>query len=103
ALALAQLATIIVSLLALMIALGWDWPRRVGVRLPSLWHLFLTVLTVPAMVLLANLVYLAAKQFLPGISDLGLPGMEEMVKVFGTWPLPLAVLIVGFGPALGEE
>jgi membrane protease YdiL (CAAX protease family) len=102
-LALAQIITILVSVVALMLMLGWHWPRRVGLRLPSVWHLVLTFLIVPALILLANGAYALARRFLPGISDLGLPGMEEMVRVFGTWPWVLAVLIIGLGPGIGEE
>src|SRR5262249_41530189 len=58
---------------------------------------------VPALILLANGAYAIARRYLPGISDLGLPGMEEMVRVFGTWPWYLAVLIIGLGPGIGEE
>src|SRR5262249_19053252 len=101
--ALAQVMTILVSGLALLLMLGWRWPRRVGLRLPSAWHLLLTVLLVPALILLANGAYAIARRYLPGISDLGLPGMEEMVRVFGTWPWYLAVLIIGLGPGIGEE
>jgi membrane protease YdiL (CAAX protease family) len=101
--ALAQVMTILVSILGLVLMLGWQWPRRVGLRPPSFWHLVLTLLIVPALILLANGAYAIARRFLPGISDLGLPGMEDMVRVFGTWPWALAVLIIGLGPGIGEE
>jgi membrane protease YdiL (CAAX protease family) len=103
ALALAQVVTILFSILALLFMLGIHWPRRIGLRLPSAWHFLLTLLMVPAVVLLANAAYAIARRYLPGISDLGLPGMEDMVKTFGTWPWYLAVLIIGLGPGLGEE
>jgi membrane protease YdiL (CAAX protease family) len=101
--ALAQVMTILVSIFALLLMLGWRWPRRVGLRRPSAWHLALTLLIVPALILLANGAYALARKYLPGISDLGLPGMEEMVRIFGTWPWALAVLIIGVGPGIGEE
>ena len=45
---------------------------------------------------LQNLVFALTKQFLPSLSDLlglPMPGMEQMVKLFGTWPWWLAVLV----------
>src|SRR5262249_4987012 len=60
----------------------------------------------PAIVVLANGVYALARRCLPGLADLlgvPLPGMEEMVKEFGTWPVALSVLLIGAGPGLSEE
>jgi membrane protease YdiL (CAAX protease family) len=110
---MAQVMVILVSVLALTLMLGRHWPRRVGVKLPSAWHFFLTLLIVPALVLLANAAYALAEKYLPSFSDIlrkAVPGypdqgadMKEMVKTFGTWPWYAAVLIIGLGPGIGEE
>jgi membrane protease YdiL (CAAX protease family) len=96
------------SWLALRLMVGRDWPRRVALRRPSLAHTGLALLSVPAFVLLANLAYEVLRKIVhvPSLSELlGNKGhsMEEMVKLFGTWPWPLAVLLIGVGPGLSEE
>ncbi len=96
-------------LVFLRLLLGPDWLRRLAVRLPAWWHLLLTVLFIPAIILLANGVFSVAKHFLPNMGELlhlpkdAMGGMEQMVKLFGTWPWWLAVLVVGLGPAVSEE
>jgi len=90
--------------LILFLVVGRDWPRQIGLkRLPTLSHLLFVLAAFPAMVLLANIVYAISKLFLPSLSQLGIPGMEEMVKVFSQWPWPFAVLVIGLGPGIGEE
>lgn len=107
ALILGHVAAIGSGLLFLRFLLGPDWLQRLAVRLPSLWHLLLTLLLVPALVILATGVFGVAKEFLPNLGELlgmkQLGGMEKMVQEFGTWPAWLAVSVVGLGPALGEE
>jgi membrane protease YdiL (CAAX protease family) len=103
ALLAAQVCGVAFSVLALRLVAGRDWTRQVALRRPGLAHVVLTVLAFPALAVLANGVYELTRLFLPGLSDLGLPGMEKMVKEFGTWPVALAVLIVGAGPGLSEE
>jgi membrane protease YdiL (CAAX protease family) len=101
-----HIAAVTLGVILLRFILGPDWLRRMAVRLPSLWHLLLTLLLVPALYLLANLVFALTKLFLPSLGDLlgmPMPGMEQMVKLFGTWPWWLAVLVVGLGPAISEE
>jgi membrane protease YdiL (CAAX protease family) len=101
----AELAVVGVSWLVLRLVVGRDWPRRVALRRPGLTHLVLVLIGFPAMVLLANGAYEVLRKVLhvPSISDLGLPGMEEMVKQFATWPAAFAVLVIGLGPGIGEE
>jgi len=107
AMILAQVLSIAFSLLVLRLVIGPDWAREVALRAPSIEHVLLTLLMFPAVVLLANGSYALLKEVLPSLSDLlgikGMPGMEDMVREFGAWPLPVAILIVGVGPGLGEE
>jgi membrane protease YdiL (CAAX protease family) len=101
-----HIAAVFWVVLLLRVILGPDWLRRLAMRLPSLWHVLLTLFLIPALILLANGVFALAKHFLPSLGELlgaPLPGMEQMVKLFGTWPWWLAVLVVGVGPALSEE
>jgi membrane protease YdiL (CAAX protease family) len=100
---MAQVLGIGFSVLALRVVAGRDWPRQVALRRPAAGHMLLTVLAFPALWILANGVYELTRRLLPGLSDLGLPGMEKMVQEFGTWPVGLAVLIIGAGPGLSEE
>jgi uncharacterized protein len=102
-----HIAAIALVLFFLRFLLGPDWLRRLAVRLPGLWHLLLTLLLVPALLLLANALFAVAKEYLPSFGDLlglkDIPGMEEMVQIFGAWPWWLGVLVVGLGPAVSEE
>jgi membrane protease YdiL (CAAX protease family) len=94
-----------VSLLVIRLVVGRDWPRQLALRLPGLPHTLMALAAFPALVLTANGFYAFLRQVvhLPSISDMGVPGMEEMVKVFNGWPLPVAVLLIGMGPGIGEE
>lgn len=103
AMLVAELLVIGVSWLAIRLVSGKDWPRIMALRLPSLTQLVLVVLALPGLVFLGNGAYELTRYFLPGMQDLGLTGMEEMVKVFGTWPMAFAVLVIGVGPGIGEE
>jgi membrane protease YdiL (CAAX protease family) len=105
--ALSQIASISFSLLVLRLIVGPNWTREIALRKPSWTHFTLTLLLFPAVVILANGIYALMKELLPSLADLsgveGMPGMEEMVKQFGEWPLPLAILMIGVGPGVGEE
>jgi membrane protease YdiL (CAAX protease family) len=103
ALAAAQVAGIIFSLIALRLVAGRDWYRQVALARPGLAHFFLVLIGFPALPILASGAYLVAKRFLPGMESLGLPGMEQAVSQFREWPWVLSVLIVGVGPGLAEE
>lgn len=94
-----------VSWLVIRLVVGRQWPRILAVRRPGVAHLVLVLLGFPAMVLLANGAFEVLRNVLhvPSVSDLGLPGMEEMTKVFNQWPSAFAVLVIGLGPGIGEE
>jgi membrane protease YdiL (CAAX protease family) len=101
----AEVLVIGVSWLVIRLIVGREWPRRLALRLPSVTHVVLVLLAVPAMVLVADGGYYLIRHVLhvPSISDFGVPGMEKMVTVFNSWPAGLAVLIIGIGPGIGEE
>jgi membrane protease YdiL (CAAX protease family) len=100
-----ELLVIGVSLLVIRLVVGRDWPRQLAVRRPSAAHTFLAVASLPALLILGNVAYDILRNVLhmPSISDLGIGGMEEMVRVFSRWPWPFAVLVIGAGPGIGEE
>jgi membrane protease YdiL (CAAX protease family) len=94
-----------ISLLVIRLVVGRDWPRQLALRAPSLVHTLIALAAFPGLVLAGNGSYdLLRNVFhLKSLSDLGVPGMEEMVKVFNQWDLSLAVLLIGVGPGIGEE
>lgn len=102
-----QLLVIGFSLLVIRLAVGRDWPRQLAVRRPSVTHLFLVLVAVLPLSFLADGSYSVFKHLFGLLFDLrripGIEAMEDMVGVFSIWPWPLAVLIVGFGPGIGEE
>jgi membrane protease YdiL (CAAX protease family) len=93
------------SWLALRLLVGRDWPRQCALRRPGLAHLLLVLASLPALMLFANFTYQVLRILLrvPRMDDAGLPGMEKMAELFGTWPWPFAVLVIGVGPGIGEE
>jgi membrane protease YdiL (CAAX protease family) len=96
---------IFVSWFAIRLVVGRDWKRQLAVRRLAWQHLALILLAFPAMSLFSDAAYSFLRQVLhvPSISDVGLPGMKEMEKMFSDWPAVFAVLVIGFGPGLGEE
>jgi membrane protease YdiL (CAAX protease family) len=91
--------------LANRLVVGRDWTRQLALRRPGLAHVVLVLMGFPALVLLANVSYEIIRHVvrLPSVSDLGVPGMEQMVGLFSGWPWPFAVLVIGLGPGIGEE
>lgn len=107
------------SLLCLRLIAGRAWMSQVALRPPSATHALLVVLVVPAFILLGN----GAYQFLRHVAEVPtmtelmrplLPGgtghspspgfdMEELERLFGSWPLPLAVFLIGVMPGISEE
>lgn len=97
-LAIAQLFTVIVSVTVLRFAAGKDWPRRIALRLPAWQHVVLTLALFPSLVFLGEGVDRLVRPYLPEIIH-----MENAIVSFSNWPWWLGVLIIGVGPALGEE
>jgi uncharacterized protein len=100
-----QLVAIAFSLLVIRLVVGRDWTRQLALRPPALPHLLLAIAAAPGLVVGGDAVYYFLRKIalVPSISDAGVPGMEEMSKIFGQWPLPLAILAIGVGPGLSEE
>jgi membrane protease YdiL (CAAX protease family) len=103
--AITELLVVGVSWLVIRLAVGRDWKRRLALRAPALGHLLLALAAFPALVLLGNGSYEVIRNVIrvPSITNLGLPGMEQMVGMFSHWPWPFAVLVIGLGPGIGEE
>jgi membrane protease YdiL (CAAX protease family) len=99
-----EILVIGVSWLALRIFNGRDWKRKVALTPPALSHVALALAGLPALIILANVSYDLIKQVIPSMDKMvGMPGMEQMVGMFSTWPWPFAVLVIGIGPGIGEE
>jgi len=97
-LAIAQILTVIVGVTVLRFAAGKDWPRRIALRLPAWQHILLTLALFPSLVFLGEGVDRFVCPYLPVIIP-----MENAIVSFSNWPWWLGVLIIGVGPALGEE
>lgn len=103
ALAFTQVLVITFSLLVLWFVLGRDWRRKVALRWPG-WSVTLFALaSVPAFIFLANLGVGYLRKVLPVGENPMLPGMEKLVEMFHKWPTAFGILVVGFGPGIGEE
>jgi membrane protease YdiL (CAAX protease family) len=95
---LAQILSILMAWLVIRLIVGKEWPRILALHRPSLAHLFLALIGLPGLILVGMSVDALAKQVLPSIFDL-----EDAMAMFGKWPWPVAVLIIGVGPGIGEE
>jgi membrane protease YdiL (CAAX protease family) len=103
AFAFTEILVIGFSLLMLRWIVGREWMRKVALRWPG-WRVTLFALaSTPGFVFLANLIYGWLVANLPSAKGSGLPGMEEMTALFQGWPMAFGVLVIGFGPGIGEE
>jgi membrane protease YdiL (CAAX protease family) len=104
-----EIITIVAALAALRLIAGPSWARKIALRLPSLPHVALVLLALPAFVLLGQWADEFAKfvdtllrenvfDYSPLVGDL-----DSMMAMIGYWPLWLGVLIIGIGPGIGEE
>jgi membrane protease YdiL (CAAX protease family) len=95
----AQLLGILFAWLALRLVVGKEWPRRVALRRPSLAHFLLTLLILPAVMLVGQGAdEIAQKLRLPTLVNL-----EDFMVTFSHWPWWLGILLIGFGPGISEE
>jgi membrane protease YdiL (CAAX protease family) len=78
-----QVTLIAFSLLVLRLAVGRDWHRQVGLRLPAVKHVVLALVLWPALTLSASGVYQAARM---------LPGLNHILSYFVTVCGVLAVI-----------
>jgi membrane protease YdiL (CAAX protease family) len=90
---------------ALRLIVGRDWRRVVALRMPSLTHLVLVLVAFLPMVLLGNVAYELIKLIVPDVfASIGVRDpMEYAVDMARSWPVSVAVLLIGVGPALAEE
>jgi membrane protease YdiL (CAAX protease family) len=95
---LSQILVVIGSLVVIRLVVGKDWPRVLALRLPSLTHLVLALLGLAGLIVIVSGLDNLVKQVVPGLFD-----YEKMIRLFGDWPWPLGVLIIGLGPGIGEE
>jgi membrane protease YdiL (CAAX protease family) len=98
AMLLSQVLAVASALLVIHGIVGKDWSRVLAVRYPSGPHLVLTLMGLPCLMVVSMGVEALAKHFLPSFFDVG-----QMMALFGKLPWALGVLIIGLGPALGEE
>lgn len=97
-LAVSQLLTILVGVLVLRLAAGGDWSRRIALHVPA-WPQFLMAMGFfPGLVFLGEGIDRVVRPYLPQIIP-----MENAIAGFSHWPWRLGVLIIGFGPGIGEE
>jgi membrane protease YdiL (CAAX protease family) len=72
--------------------------RQIGMRLPSGYHLILSILALPAIMVVATGVDGLAKLVLPRLFD-----VDGSMAMMAAWPWYIGVLLVGLGPGIGEE
>jgi membrane protease YdiL (CAAX protease family) len=115
ALAITEICVVIFSWAAIRLLVGKDWKRKLALRRPGLAHSIMAVLGLPALWILGVGLYVMAKhvfhipgledllKIVPGMGDANIPLMEELMNSIRQWPLPVAVLVIGLGPGIGEE
>ena len=104
AILLAQIIGVVGSWIALRAVAGRDWARKVALRLPSWQHVVLVLLGLPGMYLLAAGVDMVAKEIFETLFGKdSIFFLEDMVRIFGSWPLSFALLAIAVGPGFAEE
>lgn len=104
AMGVTQLLVIGFSWLVIRLLIGPDWRRQLNLRLPNSRHFWLALVSLPALWLMGNVSYTLLQQILPSMQKM-FPGygVDEITELFAGWPWPVAVLIIGVGPGIGEE
>lgn len=98
-----QILTVLFSLVALRWAVGRDWQRKIALRVPRLEHVLLVIVAMPALLVVSIALESVISSMVPSLSRFGGVSIEEVVRATSSWPWSVAVLMVGIGPALGEE
>jgi membrane protease YdiL (CAAX protease family) len=98
AMLVAQVVSACLALLVVRLFVGKEWPRIIALRRPNWFHIVLALIGWPALACIVSGIDDLASRVLPRIGDL-----EEMIALFGKWPLPLGILVIGLGPGIGEE
>lgn len=93
------------AVLAAWLLAGFGWTRKLAARPARPADLLAAAVIFPVLVGGILIVYEGLRGIFraPGLESMKLGGMEEMVEIFGKWPLGFAVLVIGVGPGLGEE
>jgi membrane protease YdiL (CAAX protease family) len=99
----AEAVSVFLAWLVIRLVVGADWKRRLALRRPGMAHFLLGLLMFVAAMVLANTVAYLVKQAQVAVTGQGSNELEETMKVFGEWPLPFAVLVIGIGPGIAEE
>jgi membrane protease YdiL (CAAX protease family) len=100
---MSQIYVIGFSLFMLRWFLGRDWMRQIALRWPGFQVAVLALASTPAFIFLGNLVYSWLRQALPTAGESTVPGMDVIGELFRSWPATFGVLVIGFGPGIGEE
>jgi len=96
----AQIASFGFILLVVPRAIGPDWKRQLGVRVPAGLHVFLVVLVVPAFMILSD----GIQELFLRLTGITRPAANEaLTGTFGTVPGFVTFLAVALGPGLVEE
>jgi membrane protease YdiL (CAAX protease family) len=98
-----QTITVCFSLFVLRQVVGKDWKRKIAFRLPTLEHVVLVLLAMPALLVVSGAFEEIVVRYIPSLSRLGMTGVDEVIKSTKSWPWWIAVLAIGIGPAIGEE
>lgn len=96
----AQVASLGVILLVVPRAVGSDWKRQLGVRVPAGLHVFLVILVLPAFMILSD----GIQELFLRLTGITRPAASEAMNgTFSTVPVFITFLAVALGPGLVEE
>ncbi len=93
-----QVISVLFAWMIIRLLVGRDWKREMAVRLPSVQHLALILIGIPAFLILPEVIVALARAVLP-TSDY----QKQLNEMLQHWPLAYGVLAVGFGAGIGEE
>lgn len=95
---LSQVVMVVFGWVVNRLMIGRDWTRVVGLHMPSLPQLVLTLLLLPAMLVISTGIEALGREYLPSFGNL-----DKMMAIFASWPWVIGAVVIGFGPGIGEE
>jgi membrane protease YdiL (CAAX protease family) len=95
---LSQVLMIGCAWLVIRLIVGKEWPRILAVRWPHWSHALLVLIGLLGLIVVSTGIEGIVKKTVPSLFDL-----DEMMNLFGRWPVGLGILIIGLGPGIGEE
>jgi len=96
----AQVGSALVILLVVPRAVGPEWKRQLGVRVPAGLHVFLAILVLPAFMILSD----GIQELFLRLTGITRPAANEALNgTFNTVPMFVTYLAISFGPGLVEE